>query len=107
VEVSVKAGVDTAAAPALAILLGIQPAAIERIGEFVHQTTHRTVNVRVFTAPPAKTVTAAAKMEAAASLAGGTPCVWKHQDDFGNLGMSNAAKRAVEMARVARGEQTK
>ena len=92
---TVELGIDGT----LAELLGTSNANVRAVGSFLHQTTHRSVHVRVFTLTN-NTLAAkvAANVETAVTRISGAPCLWTHPSEFGKLGMSNAAKRAVNLA---------
>lgn len=78
----------------LAELLGTSAADVRAVDAFLHQTTHRSVHVRVFTLA----AKAAANVKTLITSISIAPCLWKHPSEFGELGMSNAAKRAIRLA---------
>ncbi len=84
----------------LSDLLGTSAADVRNVGDFVHQTTHRSVHISVFTLSTSATLAAkaAANVLACVTRIGLLPCVWMHPSDFGTLGMSNAATRAIKLA---------
>ena len=92
--------VELGAAGTLADLLGARAADVRKVSGFLHQTTHRSVHISIFTldVPGKLTAKAAAKIRASVIRIGGAPCLWMHPSEFGKLGMSNAAKRAIKLA---------
>jgi A/G-specific adenine glycosylase len=91
--------VELGAGGTLAELLGTNTENVRAVGSFLHQTTHRSVHVSVFTvATSALAAPAAAQLQALVTRIGGSPCLWKYPSEFGELGMSNAAKRAIKLA---------